>query len=922
MLNGRRSGYYNFAPRSAFFHTVLMLMATVVLGGDALGASGSPSHVPIPLANSGFEQALWGTWRFRSDDSGLAFLDSQSKHSGNSSACIRATQGVARLSFHDDHLVPTQAGEAFKLTAWVRTEQATGRNAIRLEGLEGSNGLELVAESKNILGTTGGWVFISATGTVPDGGLIDRLRPVLQSDDNSGRICFDDVALWRLSPDEPVMGDAIPPPTFGHTTTLGGHLVGSDGDRIRFWGVNVVDEMGRSYREITYIPRRIREMGFNAVRLHLQDIRFIDTDARTEFGEQTSLMPRRSVRGDGSILDKLDYFIYRCQVEGLYLYLSFDRRRVKFATGDYEILPSGGPDDARDWKEAVTLLQPDIADEHVYFVDPRLAEAQASYVRQVLDHRNAYTGKRIADDPYIALYELTNENHFPEWMLNGGFREWPSYFQRQLQARWNAWLRKQYGDDDTLRTAWVTLDEHESLENEAVQLTPTLNQADDFSESRLADVHRFIYMLFISYSQRLEKIIRAAGSSSALAPISWDTIHEPKSKWYYPCSEADLVTIGTYATGDIRQDRESCPVASPPNVLTNLSFASILDKATVVYETNSLKPDFWRAAYPLQIAAFASAHDWDGVFWYLWSDGTVHDQFDADTYVSSGLRYANASHQWHGAVISTDEVLLASLNAAGEIFSGFHMPAGDNPVIVTVGAHDLLGPGQWPGELSIPYPENSLGPWKRANALGTTDFRRTVRYRFDLAQRMSSVSQELDPPLQNPVSPVPGLTYDWKRGLISLDTPTAKAAVGFVDSAISFSDNVQLDGIGDIAPRFVCFVFVSTDRRPLRDSRQAILILTTYGENQARVLAAAPDAVSTDVPRFATLVESWGIGPPVIARPSATIQLGSQWSWSAVDFSLNPISEGSDQQILRLPAGMPVFRIDLHRRDRSPPNDH
>jgi hypothetical protein len=72
--------------------------------------------------------------------------------------------------------------------------------------------------------------------------------------------------------------------------------------------------------------------------------------------------------------------------------------------------------------------------------------------------------------------------------------------------------------------------------------------------------------------------------------------------------------------------------------LYNLSWASVYGKPTVIYETNTLKPDCWRASYPLLIAAFASTHDWDGVAWYVWEDGTVRDEVDADTFWARGLR--------------------------------------------------------------------------------------------------------------------------------------------------------------------------------------------------------------------------------------------------------------------------------------------
>ena len=892
-----------------------MIVLSLILSENSRGEYKPPARVAVPLPNAGFEEADDAAWGPVGDESGDLRRDNQMAHSGRASARAGATRGEAGFFLDRKRLIPVRAGETLKLAAWVKTDGATGNSYLSLDGYADGNYVRMLGQSKGSMGTTPGWVYRWAVATVPEDGGISHVRPALRSENNSGAAWFDDVRLWRLPPDEPVTTGPPPAPPSGQITSDEGHLVGSDGHRVRFWGVNAVDEPGRTYREITHIARRIRRMGFNAVRLHLYDIRFIDTDAKNESGEKTSVVFQKAARGDGSLLDKLDYFIYCCERESLYLYLTFDRQRVKFAPGDYDVLPSGGSEDERAWKEALEQLQPSGADEHAYFVDPRLTEAQARYVRQLLDHRNAYTGTRVADDRYVALYELTNENHFPEWMLRGEFRKWPDYFQQVLQERWNRWLREQYVDDQKLRAAWGQLGQGESISNAAVELAPSLDQAKDHPPKRLADVHRFVYDLFTGYSQRLERIIRNAGSSSAKTPISWDTLHEHKHKWYYPCSQADLVTVGTYTHGGVDPDRETCILTRPPQALYNLSHASMLGKPMVVYETNTLKPDWWRAVYPMWIAAFAATHDWDGIFWYTWGNGTVPDQFDDDTYAATGLRYASVDHQWHGIVISTDEVLLASLRVAGEIFRGCHVPRNADPVIVTIGARDLLGPNLWVGNIDVPYPEDAPLPWKCAFALAATDFHHTVRYRFDMDRDESSVSRPLIPKVTQPCSPVSGLTYDWQRGLMIVDTPTAKAAVGFVDKAISFGDEIEITEITGIDPRFVCFAFVSTDGRPLREARHAILVLTSYGENRGRIVRPDLDAVSANVSRFAKLIQSWGVASPDIARPSATIQLGGGWNWQAFDFTLQPIAEGKEQETLHLPAGAPIYRVQLDRDD-------
>lgn len=890
--------------------TVLVwLSATAVIAADF----SVPSPIRVPLPNSGFEDPLAGSWRVTGDGAAFVERDESIVHSGRASVRVSGAKGTARVFLASPHLIPARPGETYKLAAFTRTAGSSGETYLGLEGYRGTAHVATLAQKRIPTSTTPGWIYLWLVASVPEDASVTHLGIQLRSENNEGSVWFDDLALYRLPPDEPVVTGPPPRPAHGQVLAQGGHLVGEDGRRIRLWGINCPDEPGRTYREITFIAHRIKQMGFNAVRMHIYDHRFIDTEAVNDRGERTSLVFRKYTRGDGSLLDKLDYFIYCCEREGLYLYMTFDRLSPQsaFGPGDYDVLPAQSDEDRRAWQQALEQLQTGRCDEHVYYVDPRLGEAQARYVRQILDHRNAYTGLRVADDPYVALYELTNENHFPEWMLQGGFRKWPEYFQGVLQSRWNKWLEERYKSDEQLQTAWGRLGPGESISRGSVKLAPVLSEAAEYPPERLADVHRFIYDLFTGYSRRLESIIRTAGKCSSRAPVSWDTLHEHKHKWYYPCSLADLMTVGVYLSGPALPDREARRVHPQFREFYNLSHASVLGKPTVVYETNTLKPDYWRADYPIWVSAFASTHDWDGVFWYTWADGTVPDEFDADTYWATGLRYAATTHAWHGIVTSTDEVLLASLRLAGLLFVNRAIPPTAEPVVITVGARDLLGPALWTGDVDVPFPDDAPGPYKRGYAQALTDFLYTVRYKYDMDTPHSSVSRPLISRLPQPCQPVEGLIYDWDRGAIRVDRPSAKAVVGFVaGDEVAFSDAVRLWTSPALDPPFLCFGVASADGRPLSVARRGILVLTTYGENRGRELWSPEEAPRGDFGRI--LVKSWGYGPPEIARPAARISLGSRWRWRLYDFRLQVIGEG-EGNTMSLRPGVPLFYAELTR---------
>lgn len=879
----------------------VFLFSTVL---ECVAEFAPPAPVRLSLPNPGFEGALRGVWEVQ----GEVARDTSTAQAGRTS--LRLSEG-AHAVLALGRLVRVRAGDTYKLALFVRSAEGAEGAYFSLEGFRGKTPVRTLAQSPPLPSATPGWIYTWTTATVPRDGSVTHVGIRLQG--GKGTVWFDEVALYRLPPDEPILTGPPPPPPHGQITVRDGHLVDEHGRRVRLWGVNCVDEPNRTYREMTFIARRIRQMGFNAVRMHLYDGRFIDPGATNARGERTSLVFQQPRRGDGSPLDKLDYFIYCCEREGLYIYMTFDRfsPQTAFAPGDYDVLPPESEEDRKAWQQAVQELHRGACDEHVYYVDPRLGEAQARFVQQVLNHRNAYTGCRVADDPYVALYELTNENHFPEWMLQGGFRRWPAYFQSVLQRRWNEWLRERYGDEERLRTAWGRLEERESLSEGTLRVAPVLSEAEGYPAERLADVHRFLYDLFIRYSQRLEGIIRSSGGCAACAPVSWDTLHEHKHKWYYPVSLAELMTVGIYVSGPPTPDRQWRHIHPSFLGIYNLSYASVLGKPTVIYETNTIKPDYWRAYYPLLIATFASLRDWDGVFWYVWADGTIPDQFDADTYWASGLRYAATTHGWHGVVISSDEVLLASLRLGGALFLQRAVPPTPEPVVLTVGAQDLLGRSLWVGDVDVPFPPDAPGPYQRAFAMAFTDFLYTIRYRYDVETPRSSISRPLIGRLPQPTQPVRETTFDWERGVLRVDSPTAKAWVGMWDGEeVSFGDRVRLWVSPSHEPPFFCFGVASLDGKALSESRRALLVLTTYGENRGRELWNPDEAPMGDLGKV--FVKAWGYGPPDIARPEARVHLGGRWRWRLYDFRLREIGRG-EGEVLPLPPGTPLFYAELWR---------
>ena len=95
---------------------------------------------------------------------------------------------------------------------------------------------------------------------------------------------------------------------------------------------------------------------------------------------------------DPAQLDRLDFFVAELKKRGIYTNLNLNvGRTYKAGDGvrDHELLG---------FAKALT-----------YF-DPRLLELQKEYARQLLTHRNPYTGNEYRHEPAVAIVELVNEN--------------------------------------------------------------------------------------------------------------------------------------------------------------------------------------------------------------------------------------------------------------------------------------------------------------------------------------------------------------------------------------------------------------------------------------------------------------------------------------------------------------------------------
>lgn len=219
-----------------------------------------------------------------------------------------------------------------------------------------------------------------------------------------------------------------------------GHFAFADTGRVRFWATNLSGDAGLPPKDAAArIADRLAKYGFNLVRFHGLD----------GFGQ--SIFDRRqgdTRHFDPAKLDLLDNIVAELEKRGVYVNINLHvGRRFTKADGVAEA----------DWLAY---------SKYCVIFDPRMIELQKEYARNLLTHRNPYTGKTYAEDPAVIIIEMTNENSLLGGWTNGQLRgeqrakpgnAWtdiPPFYGEELTRFYNQWLAKRYGSRAALEKAW------------------------------------------------------------------------------------------------------------------------------------------------------------------------------------------------------------------------------------------------------------------------------------------------------------------------------------------------------------------------------------------------------------------------------------------------------------------------------------
>ena len=390
-----------------------------------------------------------------------------------------------------------------------------------------------------------------------------------------------------------------------------GHLVAPDGKRFRIWGVNVTGSACFPSREdAPVVAAHLARFGINGVRFHFLDSNWSASLFVRDRDDTQALDPDQ--------LDKLDFFVAELKKRGIYTNLNLNVGR-NYRKGD-------GVKD----HEYLGLAKV------VNYFDEQVQMLHKEYARQLLTHRNPYTGTEYRYEPAVAIVELVNENSiveawFSDRLLGRNIRRNPgtwtditAWYAGKLTRLYNKWL------GETLRPEELAeLRKMAGVGDGEPIPRLTKSQFKGAPAKRFHTEASFYMHLEREYfSGMYEYLKNDLGVKSLIVGTSDHNHYNSGYPLLTSTSACDVIDGHVYwqhprYINDPQTGRRGFTIPNTPMVnnpanstVVQLARSAMAGKPYTVSETNHPFPNEYACEGIGILGAYAAFHDWDGIFFY------------------------------------------------------------------------------------------------------------------------------------------------------------------------------------------------------------------------------------------------------------------------------------------------------------------
>ncbi|MGH7739572.1 MAG: hypothetical protein ACREL1_05445, partial [bacterium] len=440
----------------------------------------------------------------------------------------------------------------------------------------------------------------------------------------------------------------------------------------------------------------------------------------------------------------------------------------------------------------------------VIHFDQRIIQLNQLYAREILTHRNPYTGTRLADDPVYVGNEIVNESSIFTG-FNG--QNYPPAYWAELQKLFQ-------------RSGGKGLVTHFKFDYDAQKLVPTLNpeNADATLRFLLAEVEKTNGEMK-AFLKKISPHALLTGSNMGL-PVLGDIRSDARMDFMDTHAYWDHPQIWNIAGGwnsvAFAPMNNNSQLLNPfqGSLIFGLSQASVEGKPLIVTEWNDCFPNEYRLEGPVLMAAYGSLQNWDGMLQFDYGPekpGTVRiSNFSLNTRVDNEPLYQA------GALIFREGLLSPAAVTVVE-------PLADSKILANGSQSPWLFDHPW-----LPYAAKVVKRFTGKHQEAPADL--TALTALDHADQKvldSSTGQE---------------SLDYGKGILKIDSPRAQGFTGAL-GGVSGLRSADLAVNVSSQDAWVSVLAVSLDQKPLASSKRLILFAVGRAENSEQVFNATRKAL-------------------------------------------------------------------------------
>ncbi|MBN1816536.1 MAG: hypothetical protein JW828_04200, partial [Sedimentisphaerales bacterium] len=584
----------------------------------------------------------------------------------------------------------------------------------------------------------------------------------------------------------------------GYVKAQNNELILGDGKPVKFWAANaggVIHSLDHDSH--IYLARHLAKRGINMVRLH------------------GGIYSSRNPAVDTKKLDNIHHFVWAMKQEGIYANLSF------YFPAWFRLDPWHREGDR--WNFMLLFFDPDM--QNIYF----------QWADALLKTRNPYTGIPLGKDPAVAIVEIQNEDSHFFWTFDK--KNVPPERWETLQKLYGTWLTKQYGSLEKAAAAWggVTNPEDRPLEGRmellsAWNMTGAGLRAAPRNAKRVSDQVRFLMENMRAFYQKaIDHFRMPCGYEGLISCGNWRTADESLlghlEQYCYTAGDVidhhgyfDHNHKGEGATWSVRpghtfasQSALSLQYANP------LPFVEVDGYPSMISEIGWPMPNMYRAEWPFLTAAYGSLHGLDAICHFSIGSASWDQavgKFPMNTPVVLGGFSATSLLYRQGYVQEAPRVVNEN-GSLGELFL-----LKGSQVFVSEAMDQLRAqqaPSDHTGRITqqIDPATFYVGRVTRSFKAGSDP------------STMMDLSKCIDRQAKTLTSVTGELTWDYGSQTVTINTPKAQGAAGF----LSRKGRIELNDITvEMANDYGTVLVVALDDQPLASSQKILIQCMTIDQ--------------------------------------------------------------------------------------------